>query len=518
MFENFPYSNFHELNLDWILKTIKEIEDELTQIINQGKPEALKTVHIKRDTAINDNVIATNVIYDIDPDATLTFNGDFVAPRKSIFTGGGSVIFTKTSVVFPEWFGAVRDGLTDCTTAINHAIQSLAGGGCVSLASGKWHEYVQKFENYYLCNNTINMSMDNVALVGCAPKAMILSTAMTGIEVKRAVSSSLYGYAQDCDIYNVNIKSTLTNQEAIGINVNGAIRGHLQTLEIRNFGKGVCIKNSVNEFFNNVIVTPNPNVALAFGFLAETDNNNTGPFDNDSIYFNNCMVTGGANTVAFSAKGSRISDLFFNHCEAGGCYTGIEIAYAEDRTPVKETELDIHITSCILDGCHYAGISLTGNSNFNGNLSISDCFCSSATTGSAYGIVMNIGLNVAISNCTFVGKNSAGYVGIAMSNCHCGTINGCTFLGFLKGISMNTSCSEITISANLFLARWHNADAAIYLTTCVNNTINANVISSVSVTLTKGIVVDASPNKLFGNISNSANNIAAGNIVDGTTL
>ena len=517
MFEKFPYTNFHELNLDWILKTVKELEDEIAQIINQGKPESVKTVHIKRDTVINGSIIATNVIYDIDPDATLTFNSDFVAPRKSIFIGGGTVVFTKTSTVFPEWFGAVRDGLTDCTTAINKAIQSLKGGGIVSLASGKWHEYTQKFENYYLCNNTINLSMDNVALVGCKPKAMILSSAMIGIEVKRTVSSSQYAYAQDCDIYNVNIKNTLVNQESIGINVDGAIRGHLQTIEVRDFGKGVCIKNSVNEFLNNVIATPNPKVPLAFGFFAGTDENNSGPFNNDSIYFNNCMVTGGANTVAFSAKGSKISDLFFNHCEAGNCYTGIEIVYTEDSTPTDETELDIHIASCILDGCHYAAISLQGNANFNGNLSISDCFCSSATINSAYGVVMNTGLNVAISNCTFIGKNSAGYIAIAMSNCHECIITGCTFLGFQKGINMNTACSECVINANTFLARWHNAIAAIHLAACANNTINANAIGSVTVTLTNGIVVDASSNKLFGNIS-SNDNIATGNIVDGSTL
>ena len=32
LFENFPYTNFHELNLDWIIKILKEIEDDNTQI------------------------------------------------------------------------------------------------------------------------------------------------------------------------------------------------------------------------------------------------------------------------------------------------------------------------------------------------------------------------------------------------------------------------------------------------------------------------------------------------------
>ena len=39
VFENFPYTNFHELNLDWIMKHVKELEDEVkafAEILAQG--------------------------------------------------------------------------------------------------------------------------------------------------------------------------------------------------------------------------------------------------------------------------------------------------------------------------------------------------------------------------------------------------------------------------------------------------------------------------------------------------
>ena len=32
MFENFPYTNFHELNLDWIIKIAKDFLDQYTHI------------------------------------------------------------------------------------------------------------------------------------------------------------------------------------------------------------------------------------------------------------------------------------------------------------------------------------------------------------------------------------------------------------------------------------------------------------------------------------------------------
>ena len=34
MFENFPYTNLHELNLDWIIQRIKEMEDRSVLSVN----------------------------------------------------------------------------------------------------------------------------------------------------------------------------------------------------------------------------------------------------------------------------------------------------------------------------------------------------------------------------------------------------------------------------------------------------------------------------------------------------
>ena len=40
--ENFPYSNFHDLNMDWIIKIAKDFLDQYThiqEIIEQGKTD-----------------------------------------------------------------------------------------------------------------------------------------------------------------------------------------------------------------------------------------------------------------------------------------------------------------------------------------------------------------------------------------------------------------------------------------------------------------------------------------------
>lgn len=35
IFDNFPYTNLQELNLDWILRKIKELEDRVEALENQ---------------------------------------------------------------------------------------------------------------------------------------------------------------------------------------------------------------------------------------------------------------------------------------------------------------------------------------------------------------------------------------------------------------------------------------------------------------------------------------------------
>ena len=32
LFEHFPYTNFHELNLDWIIKTVKDLDEKVNSI------------------------------------------------------------------------------------------------------------------------------------------------------------------------------------------------------------------------------------------------------------------------------------------------------------------------------------------------------------------------------------------------------------------------------------------------------------------------------------------------------
>lgn len=65
-YEKFPYTNFHGLNLDWLLEKMKELEEKV-------------------DTGITDEirrVVSTLVIQDVYDPATETLTIDLVLPPE----------------------------------------------------------------------------------------------------------------------------------------------------------------------------------------------------------------------------------------------------------------------------------------------------------------------------------------------------------------------------------------------------------------------------------------------------
>lgn len=137
--------------------TVKDIVDaigvtENATIVFQHSGAADTTEY---DFGTAENVPA-NIAVMIEPGAVLidsaavdlTIAGPFWALRDKCFTwgDGGNIFFrsawnnSRTGVVFPEWFGALPDGVTDCEPAINMAIGSFNGyGGVVDLSTGVYH-------------------------------------------------------------------------------------------------------------------------------------------------------------------------------------------------------------------------------------------------------------------------------------------------------------------------------------------------------------------------------------------
>jgi len=74
---------------------------------------------------------------------TLTINGCISASAVQVFAGTGTVALNgeASKDVLPEWFGAVCDGVTDCTSSIRAAVAACAAGGSLLFSCGT-SEYI----------------------------------------------------------------------------------------------------------------------------------------------------------------------------------------------------------------------------------------------------------------------------------------------------------------------------------------------------------------------------------------
>jgi len=75
----------------------------------------------------------------IERGVTVTIQGEIVAPLRRIFSGAGSVVFDNSRVVpvlHPEWWGAVHDGTTDDSGAIQAAVHAVSAGQVIELQTG----------------------------------------------------------------------------------------------------------------------------------------------------------------------------------------------------------------------------------------------------------------------------------------------------------------------------------------------------------------------------------------------
>ena len=103
-------------------------------------------------------ILANGAVLSPNTGVTITINGDFVASSNTCFSGAGSVIGIGT--VFPEWWGAIPDGTTDCSTAFEKAYacteSSLKQSNIIVLNEG---DYVlsRTFHIYPAAHNNIKI-------------------------------------------------------------------------------------------------------------------------------------------------------------------------------------------------------------------------------------------------------------------------------------------------------------------------------------------------------------------------
>lgn len=124
MFNNFPYTNFHNLNLDWIVKTLKLLFSKSVFSVNNVEPDAEGNV-----TITGAQLGAVGTINNISPDSegNVTLTASDVG---AIATGQG---VTKVNGISPDASGNVLAGTVRSVNGISPA--SLPTPGSISLTA-----------------------------------------------------------------------------------------------------------------------------------------------------------------------------------------------------------------------------------------------------------------------------------------------------------------------------------------------------------------------------------------------
>ena len=210
----------------------------------------------------DDLTIPANIILHVIPGAlltvssgkTLTIAGHIDAGLYQIFTVSGSVVFSSSATVYPEWWGAVGDNSTDDHDAIQSAIDCIeaSGGGAV------------EFQNkVYAITSTLTINTNHVMLRGVgtnrgatsytpllASGAHIQYISDDGgilLDVEKTDGSILYGFDADnirfcgapglsskpvlVKLYQVSeffFRSTQFHGGSIGLQLCGVGDGHLE--------------------------------------------------------------------------------------------------------------------------------------------------------------------------------------------------------------------------------------------------------------------------------------------------
>ena len=370
--ERFPYTNTHELNLDWIIQIMKEAKekypamyDELMRIkLNAPADDVNGTVgdflvsngdgstswKPFDDTIGAEIVQAVNAWLVAHPEATTTVQDHSLTYEKLVI---GTLGF-----VTPEMFGAAGDGVTNDREAIQAALD--AGPVVV-------------FSNQYLISSTSTAESFDYLTVPSDRK--LIFTNQSIIKIAGTNHFTSYAILLLDDVQNVTIDGAIIigDKAEYGYDdstewCHGIAMQECNYIRILNStvvncrGDGIALQNTLSD-----------NVWIDRCFISDNGRNNISVTSGDHVKITNCRLD---NTDSFAPM------------------YGIDI---EPNIGVGQNVKNCVIDNCTFSGNTYGAITIAATQE-DERIYISNCTCEGAIGIGSRGD----GCSVIVSNCTII--------------------------------------------------------------------------------------------------------------------
>lgn len=408
-FENFPYSNFHDLNLDWILNEIKKVVTEWKE--QQKDFENLQDAFNALKEYVNSALVDDAIRQTVNARITEMYNN---GELSEIIAHALQVQYTYVSA-----FGAVGDGITDDTNAIKNAIASANHSGTTVLFDPKKYMFTAgEIETH------CSIDFNGATLIAASGAGFLFNITPDVTTADRVITESDIQNDRTTisDLFNKSF--LVTSPLSLGTRSGSATPiYHKQLLETDGSGLFInsCYYPTIipgNYTITNIQTTNKPltfkNVIIDYSNISE-DTDFIGVFN---VYRNNIILDNIKTNGMISNTGWTRAVISINEC------LGVNINNCNIINPSTATGSgyaigiydcsNIEITNCVLKsgsvpswGC--IGVSSVTNYTVkntitnrldihyesNGYVDYQNCVTSIATIAGGYG-------DINFSNCTFL--------------------------------------------------------------------------------------------------------------------
>ena len=484
---------------------------DINHVYNQSTPTSgvttnigLKagTYNITSNTTINAQlVVPRGAIINVADGVTLTINGQILAGRYNIFNlnNSGNLVVSKNYQDFgyPEWLGAIANGSTDCTDAIQKCLDiftnTILGSGTYITSS----TLTITNKSHNLKGNSSYRNSNGSRIVLNSGNGVILDVGYTN--APDSINNYLSGVSISGIEFSHNSSNFTSGAASAGIRFRYVMHCSIADCNIINCGNGIHLICAVACYFNKIFIFSE---TLSTGTLTRTFDGiminatvQANGLSNASLYFNQCMIsTGGVvygESYGIRGYGSgTISDINITQCEINKVAYGISL----EGTNSENGSLDIIITNNVIDSVAIMGAIFTnmnkGALTFNNNyIALGEKIDNELQ----YGIELNNCCYYNVNDNQIIGTyaNATQQIGILAINTYRSNINNNVIKDFLEGMYVNAS-NTLTLDNNVVccLAKASGPNM-IHLNNVTYSVLNPIIYNANATTATNGVLMES---------------------------